>query len=135
MKKENIIVEESALKRNSLCIFKGDAIAIIFSIIVLTIFAILLTYTNIPESTITPVVLTITGVSILIGSTISTRKIKKNGLLYGGAVGLIYIILLYITSSISISGFSLSSGSFIMLAVGAITGMIGGIIGVNLNKK
>lgn len=135
MKKENIIVEESALKRNSLCIFKGDAIAIIFSIIVLTIFAILLTYTNIPESTITPVVLTITGVSILIGSTISTRKIKKNGLLYGGAVGLIYIILLYITSSISISGFSLSSGSFIMLVVGAITGMIGGIIGVNLNKK
>lgn len=135
MNKENIIVEESALKRNSLCIFKGDAIAIIFSIIVLTIFAILLTYTNIPESTITPVVLTITGVSILIGSTISTRKIKKNGLLYGGTVGLIYIILLYITSSISISGFSLSSGSFIMLAVGAITGMIGGIIGVNLNKK
>lgn len=135
MKKENIIVEESALKRNSLCIFKGDAIAIIFSIIVLTIFAILLTYTNIPESTITPVVLTITGVSILIGSTISTRKIKKNGLLYGGAVGLIYIILLYVASSISISGFSLSSGSFIMLAVGAITGMIGGIIGVNLNKK
>lgn len=135
MKKENIIVEESALKRNSLCIFKGDAIAIIFSIIVLTIFAILLTYTNIPESTITPVVLTITGVSILIGSTISTRKIKKNGLLYGGAVGLIYILLLYVASSISISGFSLSSGSFIMLAVGAITGMIGGIIGVNLNKK
>lgn len=135
MKKENIIVEESALKRNSLCIFKGDAIAIIFSIIVLTIFAILLTYTNIPESTITPVVLTITGVSILIGSTISTRKIKKNGLLYGGAVGLIYIILLYVASSISISGFSLSSGSFIMLVVGAITGMIGGIIGVNLNKK
>lgn len=133
--KPNIIIEESEWKKNIIRILKGSAFAIVLSIIMLFIFALLLTYTNISESTIMPVTLTITGISILIGSTISTRKIKKNGLVNGGIVGLIYIIILYLSSSLCLSGFSLSSNSFIMLAVGVITGIIGGIIGVNLNKK
>ena len=82
-----------------------------------------------------PVILVVTGVSILIGSMISTRKIRKNGLLNGGMVGLIYIIILYLISSLFLAGFSLTFNSFIMLVVGIITGMIGGIIGVNTNRK
>lgn len=133
--KPNIIIEESKLKKTILCIIKGSALAIILSIILLTIYAILLTYTTLSETTIMPVVLIVTGISILIGSTIATRKIQKNGLFYGAAVGLIYIITLYLSSSISIAGFSLSANSFIMLAVGTITGMLGGIIGVNLSSR
>ncbi len=133
--KTNIITEESERKKKAISIIKGCAFSIILSIILLTIFALLLTYTTISESTITPVVLTITGISILVGSTISSRKIKKNGLIYGGAVGLIYIIILYIASSLCVTGFSLSGNSFIMLAVGIITGIIGGIIGVNFSTK
>ncbi len=133
--KSNITIEESKLKKTILRIIKGSAFAIILSLILLTIFAILLTYTTLSETTIMPVVLIITGISILIGSTISTRKIQKNGLFYGAAVGLIYIIILYLASSISMTGFSLSANSLIMLAVGTVTGMIGGIIGVNLAVK
>lgn len=133
--KTNIVTEENEIKKKSLCIIKGSAFAIVFSIILLTIFALLLTYTDISENTIMPVVLTVTGISILIGATISSRKIKKNGMIYGGIVGLIYILTLYLASSISITGFSLSSNSFIMLVVGVITGVIGGIIGVNISTK
>lgn len=133
--KNNIITEESQIKKKAVSIIKGCAFSSILSIILLTIFALLLTYTTISEGTITPVVLTITGVSILIGSTISSRKIKKNGLIYGGAVGLIYIIILYIASSLCVTGFSLSANSFLMLIVGVITGIIGGIIGVNFSAK
>lgn len=133
--KSNVITEESEIKKKIISIIKGCAISIILSIIFLTIFALLLTYTTLPESTIIPVVLTITGVSILAGSANCSRKIKKNGLLYGGVVGFTYVFILYLASSICLTGFSLSTNSFIMLAVGLITGIIGGIVGVNMAIK
>ncbi len=133
--KPNVLIEESEWKKNIIRIFKGTAFSIVLSILMLFIYALLLTYTTLSETTIMPVVLTITGISILVGSMVSTRKIRKNGLINGGLVGLIYIIILYLSSSLCLSGFSLSGNSFIMLAVGALTGIIGGIIGVNLNKK
>lgn len=140
MERENILkasitTEESEWKRKTLCIVKGCAFSIVFSIVLLTIYALLLANTDISENTIMPVVLIITGISILIGGTISSRKIKKNGLIYGGIVGLLYVITLYLASSITIVGFSLSMNSFLMLIVGTITGIIGGIIGVNLSAK
>lgn len=131
--KNNIVTEESEIKKKILSIIKGCMLAIVLSIVLLTIFALLLTYTTISENTIVPVVLTITGISILAGSTISSRKIKKNGLICGGTVGFTYIFLLYLASSICFAGFSISMYSIIMLIVGIIAGIIGGIIGVNIH--
>lgn len=135
MEKDNIIIEESEFKKNLVRIIKGSLFAIIISIILLLIFAILLCYTGLPESTMLPVILVITGISILIGSMISARKIKKNGILNGGMVGIIYIVVLYLISSLFLAGFNLTFNSFIMIIIGIIIGMVGGIIGVNTNKK
>ncbi len=135
MEKNNIIAEESEFKKNSVRILKGSISAIILSALFMLIFAMLLCYTNIQENTMIPVIFVTTGISILIGSMISTRKIKKNGLINGGLVGLIYIITLYIVSSLFLAGFSITFNSILMLIIGATMGMIGGIIGVNLNKK
>lgn len=132
MDKENVITEENELKKNTFKIIKGSIFSIIISIIFLFIFAMLLCYTNLSESTIQPVILTITGISILIGSMISTRKIKKNGLLNGGIVGFIYVVILYLLSSLFFASFSLTLNSVMMIIVAIITGMVGGIIGVNL---
>lgn len=63
-------------------ILKGTMISILGSLVFLIIFAIILTYTKVSEETITPVIIIITGISILIGS----RKIRKNGILVGGIV-------------------------------------------------
>lgn len=133
--KANITSEESEMKKKVMAVLKGCLFAMIFSVILLTIYALLLANTAISENTMMPVVLTITGISILMGGTISSRKMKKNGLIYGGIVGLVYILTLYLASSISMVGFSLSANSFIMLVVGVITGIIGGIIGVNLQAR
>ena len=132
--KSNLISQEGELPANIMRIVKGVVLAISLSLILLLIFALLLTYTNISEDTMMPVVMTIVGISILIGSTICARKIKKNGIVNGGLVGLIYVLLLYLISSLCLVGFSLTMSSFIMLIVGLVTGMLGGIIGVNLNK-
>ncbi len=51
-------------------LFKGIGISMLFTVICLLIFSILLTYTNISENTITPVIIVVTAISILIGSSI-----------------------------------------------------------------
>lgn len=118
--------------RNIVRVVKGSIFAILITAIFLLIYAILLTSTNISESTMTAVVITVSGVSILIGSSISSFKIKKQGIINGALVGLIYITALYLLSSIIFVGFEFNLSSIIMLVVSIITGMIGGIIGVNL---
>ena len=127
-------IDKEGMYKNVINIIKGTTIAIIITLIGLLIFATVLTYTEVGEETIKPVIIVITAISILIGSGISTRKIKKMGLINGGIVGLIYILLIYIASSITGSGFSLNMYSAMMLVASVIAGILGGIIGVNMKK-
>ena len=113
-------------------IFKGSIISIIFTLILLFIFSIVLTYTSISENVISPVIIVISSISILIGSSISTMKIKKNGLVNGLFVGLIYMLFIYIISSLINTGFAITTTSIIMILSGIIAGIIGGIVGVNI---
>lgn len=131
IKKMEDITKEKG-NSNLIKIFKGSAIAIVLSLIFLTIYAAILSFTSVSETTMVPVVLVLTGISILIGSSMSSISIKRQGIINGGLVGLIYVLFLYIVSSIAGVGFELNMNSIIMLAVGIITGMIGGVIGVNI---
>lgn len=129
-KMEEITKEKS--NSNLIKIIKGSSIAIVLSLIFLTIYAAILSFTSVSETTMVPVVLVLTGISILIGSSMSSISIKKQGIINGGLVGLIYVLFLYIVSSIAGIGFGLNMNAIIMLIVGVITGMIGGVIGVNI---
>ena len=112
-------------------IFKGSLISIATTLILLIVFATLLTYTNISESTMPTVIIIVTALSILIGSEITTSRIKKNGIANGMLVGMLYVLMLYMVSSIVTKNFSLNNYSIIMIATSVIIGGIGGIIGVN----
>lgn len=134
--KENILQgNNDNLKANIIRIIKGSLLSIIVSVIFLIVFAMLLTYTSLSENTITPVVLAIVGLSILLGSYLSTKKINKKGILNGAMVGVIYMLILYIISSVIFMDFSINASSIIMIICGIIAGITGGIIGVNTNKK
>lgn len=125
---ENLQAKESMAIKN---IVKGVVIALLTTFILLIIFSIILTYTNTEEKVINPVIMIITAISILIGSSLANIKIKKNGLLNGGIVGGIYILMIYLISSILNWKFSLNIQSIIMIATAIIFGVLGGIIGVN----
>lgn len=125
-------MENSDFMKNLKRIIKGDIIAIIITVILLLIFAVVLTYTTVPESTINPVIIVSSAISILVGSSISTLNIKKNGLINGFFVGLFYITTIYIIASITGTGFMLNIAATIMIIASILTGMLGGIIGVNL---
>lgn len=136
------LVENSTINTNTgigrnttlLAVFKGILLSFAFTLVFLFIFSIFLTYTNIQEATIAPVIIVLTGISILAGATISTRKVKKNGILNGGIIGFIYILLLYYFSSLIETGFSLTLYSILMIVFAILAGMIGGIVGVNTKK-
>ena len=104
------------------------------SFVLLAIFAIVLTYTSVSENTIVPVIIVVTGISILVGTILESRKIVKNGIWLGGIIGLVYVLILYIISSLLNADFSINTQSFILILVAIFSGMIGGIIGVN-NRK
>ena len=119
-------------KKNQLvAMFKGLIIAIVFTVIALSLFSVLLVYTNLGENTIEPVILVITGVSILIGSSYGVQGIKNKGLVKGGVIGGLYISFIYVVSSIIEGDFSLNQQAIIMIIVGVTGGILGGIIGVN----
>ena len=112
-------------------IIKGVGISLLATFVLLLIFATMLTYTEISETIINPVIIVITAISILIGSSIGNTKIKKNGLLNGALIGGIYIFTIYLISSILNWKFGLEMESIIMITIGMVFGILGGIIGVN----
>lgn len=113
---------------------KGIIFSIAFTLILLFIFSIILTYTQVKETVIPPVIITITAISILMGSSISTMKVRNNGIFHGAIIGIIYIGMLYLISSLVTKGFSFNVNSILMILFSIIAGMIGGIIGVNRKK-
>ncbi len=128
-------IEKSEWIQNMIRVIKGSVAAIIITLIALFIFALLLTYTSIQENTIEPVIIVITAISILIGSSISTIHVKRKGFLYGSLVGLIYILTIYLLSAITGSGFSFNIYTGIMIGASVIAGMLGGMVGVNIGTR
>ena len=125
---------EQVNSKNYIHILKGLGIDFVTTFIFLLILAIVLTYTDTSETIIDPTIIIITAISILIGSSISNMKIKKNGLMNGAIIGGIYIVILYLFSSVFNENFSLTISSAIMIAIGIIFGILGGIIGVNIKS-
>ena len=118
-------------KSNLIRVIKGSAFAVVLTLILLLIYSAFLTYTKLNESTMPVFVIGITAISILIGSLMSSVNIRKNGIVNGALVGLIYIVVIYLLSSIATKTFSLNMYSIIMIIISTVAGAIGGIIGVN----
>ncbi len=110
---------------NTIIIFKGIIFAFVLTLILLFILALILTYTNIQDTIVPVATIIVTAISILIGSSISTIKLKKNGILNGGIIGIVYIFTIYLISSVIEVGFSLNIKSVIMILIGIISGVIG----------
>lgn len=117
-----------------LLVARGTLIAYFITFILILIYSAILAYTNVPESTIPTCVFVIGIASVFIASSISAIKIKEKGLKNGGLIGLIYILLLYILSSITTESFALTGYTIATIIFNILLGMVGGIIGVNLAK-
>ena len=106
-------------------------ICCVMILILLLVTSAIFAYTSINDKYLDIFVYSIVGISIFLTSVFLNRKIKSRGAMYGSVFGLLVIITIYLIGAIFLS-FSLSYTAGIYLAIGAIAGLIGGIIGVNL---
>ena len=112
---------------------KDDRIikSFIITILLIMIIALVLVKTNVSENIIGPAIFIITSISIFAGA---MSSIRKNGVVYGALIGIAYIILIYLLSSMLNGDFALNISSLILIFLSITSGIIGGVAGVNLRK-
>lgn len=118
-------------KNKMLCLVQAMAAAYAVTCLVFLTYGIVLTYTNVSESTIPIVALVTTAVSAGIAGFDFARCIHKKGLLVGLGTGLLYAVLLYVITALGSNDFSIHPSFWRMLAVSLAAGAAGGILGVN----
>jgi putative membrane protein (TIGR04086 family) len=116
-------------------VLKGILAAYIITIPAFMLFALILSNTDYPQKLITPAVVITTVISVLTAGAVSTRGLKNKGWLNGSIVGFIYMLILYLLSSLIYRNFSIDNYVVTMTVIGILTGAIGGIIGINIKKS
>lgn len=115
-------------------LMKGLLMSYIVTIPAFMLFALILANVNFPQRLINPCVVVITIASVLTAGIVSTKGIKDKGWLNGGIVGLVYMLMLYIASSIAYKSFKIDKYVVTMTVIGILAGAIGGIAGINTKK-
>lgn len=115
-------------------ILQGILVSYLITVPTFMLFALLLTGIDFPERLITPAVVITTVISVLFAGSTATRGVKSKGWLNGGAVGFVYMLILYIISSLVFNNFIIDRYVITMVIIGVLAGAIGGIVGINLKK-
>ena len=113
---------------------KGLLKAYLISVCLILVLAVCISVTTLKENMIRPCVIVISAFSICIGAFFVACDKKEKGLINGAVIGVIYMTILYLISSILSWDFSISINSLIMIFAGIISGIIGGVVGVNFKK-
>ena len=120
----NEVKEKDERLEAFLRVIKGIGISVFLSFIFLLIYSVILTYTNVNDTTIHVIVIVINVISILIGSSICTLKLNKNGIFNGMIIGGLYMIILYLISGVIHMNFSFTLYSICFVLLGIIAGSI-----------
>lgn len=108
-------------------ILKGILLATILSLLMSLVFGVLLSYTSLPESDLS--INIIFGVSIFLAALMTAHQAGTRGLYYGLSVGLGFILLVLILSTIlwsdTPSWLKMAEKSIIALLAGGIGGILG----------
>ena len=120
---------------NPLLLLKGLLASYIVTIPAFLLFALILSNVDFPQRLVTPVVVIITVISVLTAGAVSTRGVRSRGWLNGSIVGLVYMLILYLFSSIVYKNFAVDRNVLTMTIIGVLSGAIGGIVSINTKKS
>ncbi|MBO5476580.1 MAG: TIGR04086 family membrane protein [Clostridia bacterium] len=115
--------------KNYLIALLSFAVSItLFLIIISLVFA----YTNINDTFIDSAIFLAMSLSAFISSFFLCKKIKKQGLIHGICVNAISVLIIFVISCILNGSFSITNTLGIYIAICSLTGVVGGILGVNV---
>lgn len=124
--------ETGASKIKTILISVGAAYLI--SLLLLLVLAVLVTYTSLNEDISAAAVGIIGAVSALAAGIIAAKNAQSRGYLHGMIAAVIYRILLSVAGELIYTGADFGLKFFLSLALSAVFGAIGGIIGINIGK-
>ncbi|ACA56804.1 TIGR04086 family membrane protein [Clostridium botulinum] len=119
-------------KKNTEFIVQGLLRAIIITVIMLLMFAVILTFKDIGEKISSIIYLLITILSIMYGTIYAVRKINKKGWLIGLVISIIYMVIIYIISIVSGNTLTFGTDRFIRIFLALILGILSGMLGINI---
>lgn len=111
---------------------KGLIRGYVVSLVLFFISAIIITYTSISEGIVPILTSVIMVLSIAYAGMYVAVNIKKRGWLHGALIGLVFSLILIILSLIFISDYTVDRIVYYKIGIGIITGVIGGMIGINM---
>lgn len=135
MNYQTVSSDKSGLGYKMLGILKNIFISYAITFIMLLIFAFVITYADVSGSVVSPVVVVITLISIILAGALNGRKATEKGWLTGSVSGLLYMLILYFFGNILFHDFSINSHAVMMITAGVLSGILGGIIGINNRPK
>lgn len=129
---ENIkTVESGGLSSFFTGFLKGALVALAVTVGVFFIFALLLSYTGMPEDSIRYIAYITEAVGAFLAGIVPAKKIRRKGILTGGLCGVLYMAIIWVVSSLISDGFYFNLHVLIMLITSLASGALGGIVGVN----
>lgn len=120
---------------NILNVIKALGIAFVFTGVVFAVFALLITYTSMPDSIIGMIVFVTMIFAIMVSGFVVARNATSRGWLNGAVGGLLYVLILYIIGALFQFGLVFDRHVAMLLLIGFLAGAFGGIVGINMKKK
>ncbi len=115
-------------------LLKGIVMSYLLTFIMLFIFSILITYTSLSESFADIIVTCATYISTAACGFFAASNTSKKGWLTGSIAGLAYILILFVIALLK-GNYVVGTGTIICLIISALTGALGGIIGINAKRE
>lgn len=112
-------------------LLKGTILALVLSVVLIFIAALVLYFTALPERTAPYLVFGISLAAILVGSSFAGKRIGTRGWLNGGIVGLLYVVLMLAAGLLLLKDLAVGWNFITKLFLGFAFGAAGGMWGVN----
>lgn len=116
------------VKNYSVCLM----ISFLVTVVGISVSSAIFAYTNINDRHLQTFVFGTILLAVLVGAMILSKKTKKKGLIFGGIFGIVYCLIIYLSSAIAYTGFFVSNTLLLYLLISFLAGIVGGIIGVNI---
>lgn len=115
-------------------IFKANLIAYMITVIIFIVAALLLTYTPLPETSISLIAIVTTIISTFIAGYDTAKGVKSRGWFWGMNSGIVYAIILILIGSAITKNLMITSRTITLLLISIGSGALGGMIGINTKK-
>ncbi|TCQ07952.1 TIGR04086 family membrane protein [Serpentinicella alkaliphila] len=104
----------------------------VLSLVLFLISAVLFTYTKLSEGIIPALISFVMIISVAYSAIYVSVHRKSKGWLHGAIIGVIYMVLIVALSLIFIPGFTLDKAVYYRIIICKVTGLVGGMIGINI---